>query len=107
MFALLELVMPVNQALGEKVMISSVPGKRGIDAAVVLTTTAFSVALVEVAPTPKKATTVPELMIRYWLPPSVLETHCTGVGAVVAAAKVIVLPDGQKGADTLIRWFLP
>ena len=33
-----------------------------------------------------------ELIILYWLPPKVLETHCTGVGAVAAAKNTTVLP---------------
>ena len=31
-------------------------------------------------------------MMRYWLPPSVVDNACTGVGAVTAAVKTTVLP---------------
>ena len=35
---------------------------------------------------------VDALMMRYWLPPSVIEGHCTGVGADVAAVNLTVFP---------------
>jgi len=30
--------------------------------------------------------------MRYWLPPSVVDTHCTAVGAAVLARNATVLP---------------
>lgn len=41
-------------------------------------------------------------MTRYWLPPSVELTTCTGLGAEVAAVSVNVLPFGTNAAETLI-----
>ena len=101
-FAVPVLVMPVNQAFGGNVMISSVPASSGIAAWVEDTTTALAVALAELVPTPMNTSVEPALTTRYWLPPSVVDKACTGVGAEVAAMKVTVLPDGQKGADTLM-----
>jgi len=43
---------------------------------------------------------VPELMILYWFPPSVLDSTCTGLVAVVVAEMTTVLPQGENGADT-------
>lgn len=74
-----------------------------MDVAVLVTTDAFAVAPAASLPTPKKTVTVPEFKIRYWLPPRVVDTACTGVGGVViTAVKVTVLPEGVKGADTLM-----
>jgi hypothetical protein len=53
-------------------------------------------------PIPINTVTEPELRIRYWLPPNVLDTACTGVGTLVAAVKATVFPEGQKGAFTLM-----
>jgi hypothetical protein len=83
------------------VRISSVPGKRGIELALLVTITAFAVAAVLLAPNPINTVTRPALITLYWLPPRVLETACTGVGAVVAAVKTTVLPLGVKGALTM------
>ena len=80
--------------MGTNVNISSVPGNNGIDCPVVLMTAVLVVALVDVFPNPKNTTTLPLLIIRYWLPPSVLERACTGVGDEVAAVKTTVLPSG-------------
>jgi hypothetical protein len=100
MTALLVFVTPVKNALGKNVIISSVPANKGIQGAVEVTTVAAELAAAAVVPTPKKAVTAPALRIRYWLPPKVVETACTAVGAVVAAVNVTVLPDGVKGALT-------
>jgi len=99
----LELVIPVKYALGKNVKISSVPGSNGIDAPVLVTTAVFPVAPAASLPTPKNTVTVPELRMRYWLPPSVVDIACTGVGGVViTAVKVTVLPEGVNGALTLM-----
>ena len=43
-----------------------------------------------------------ELITRYWLPPSVTDGHCTGVGAEVAAVSVTVLPVIVNAPETAI-----
>ena len=67
-----------------------------------VTAAALLPACAEVVPTPINTVTEPAFRIRYWLPPNVLDTACTGVGALVAAVNATVLPDGQKGAFTLM-----
>ncbi len=102
MTALLLAVTAVKKALGANVMISSVPANNGIADPVEVTATAAELAKAAVVPIPKNATTEPAFRIRYWLPPRVVDTACTGVGAVTAAVNVTVLPDGVKGALTAI-----
>jgi hypothetical protein len=65
------------------------------------TVAAFAVAAAAVPPTPINTVLLPALMTRYWFPPSVVDTACTGVAALVLAVNVTVLPDGVKGALTI------
>jgi hypothetical protein len=46
----------------------------------------------DVDPYPRNTVTVPALIIRYWLPPRLVDNACTGVGAVVEAVNATVLP---------------
>jgi len=100
--AVLLALTPVKYALGVKVKISSVPASKGIALPVLVTATAPLLACAAVVPMPRNTSTLPELMTRYWLPPNVLEMACTGVGAPELAVNVTVLPEGQKGALTLM-----
>ena len=63
--ALLELVIPVNQALGANVMISSVPANTGIQFALVVTMVALAVACAALVPIPINTVTRPALRMRY------------------------------------------
>jgi hypothetical protein len=60
-------------------------------------TVALEVDAAAVLPTPINTVTVPLLRIRYWLPPKVVDTACTGVGADVLAVNMTVLPVGVNG----------
>jgi hypothetical protein len=48
-------------------------------------------------PYPINTVTLPLLMIRYWLPPSVVDAACTEVvGELEVAVKITVFPIGVK-----------
>ena len=68
------------------------PANKGYAGPVVVTTVALLAASVETVPYPRNTVTLPLLMMRYWLPPNVVDNACTGVGALVAAVKTTVLP---------------
>jgi hypothetical protein len=79
------------------VKISSVPDNKGIEDWVLVTTTALATALALACPYPINTVTLPLLMMRYWLPPRVVDAACTEVvGELAVAVKVIVFPIGVK-----------
>ena len=69
-------------------------------------TAALDVAKADVVPMPKNTTTEAVLTMRYWLGPSVAPAACTGVGAVVAAVKVTVLPSGVNALMPMVTSFV-
>jgi hypothetical protein len=89
-------VVPVKYPFNWKERISSVPGSKGMARPLLVTTAELAVARAAVSPTPRNTITDPELMIRYCPPPAASPTIWTGVGAVAAAVKVLVLPRGTK-----------
>lgn len=95
-------VIPVKYALGLNVRISSVPANKGIVELVEVMTVALEVDAALVLPTPMKTVTVPLLRMRYWLPPKVVDTACTGDGAVVFAVNMTVLPVGVNACVPII-----
>jgi hypothetical protein len=87
-------VIAVKYAFPSNVRISSVLGRRGMLNWLLVTTRALLDASVLVVPWLRNATTVPVLIIRYWVPAMVRDTAWTGEGALVAAVNVTVLPIG-------------
>ena len=71
-----------------------------------VTTTALLLASAAVDPYPRNTVTVPLLIMRYWLPPRLVDAACTGEGAVVLAVKVTVLPIFVKALMPILASFL-
>jgi hypothetical protein len=87
-------VIAVKYAFPSNVRISSVFGRRGMLNWLLVTIRALLLASLLVDPWLRNATTVPVLMIRYWVPAMMRDTAWTGEGALVAAVKVTVFPIG-------------
>jgi hypothetical protein len=99
----------VKKEVGGKLNTSTAPGTNGTPLPVAVTAAALVTAIAAVAPTPKKATTVPALITRYWLVGGVTAVKvgriCAAAGAVALAVTTTVGPFG-KNADCSLAMFI-
>jgi hypothetical protein len=77
-------------------------GNNGIAAPELVTFAEFLVAFAAVTPTPRNTVCALGFCTRYWFAAEVVETPCTGVGAVAAAINVTVFPIGVKAMMPII-----
>jgi hypothetical protein len=93
--AVLFAVAPVKYTLPFNVNTST---EFGINDRVDPTTVVLAIVLaaLAVSPNPRYTTTEPVLCTRYCVPPIVVDTARTGVGAVTVAVKLTVFPIGVK-----------